>query len=219
MSTGGSKLMTIVGIVSGIKHSSLESDPKPAMYRPLMQSSWEELTLTVQSKLPPEKLTAAIREQVATVDKDQPVANVQTMESLFAKAVAPQRFQMILVALFASLALVLAMVGIYGVMAYSVTQRTHEIGIRMALGARRLDVLKLVMAQGLVEGLVGIAIGLAGAFALTRLLSSLLYGVSATDPLIFTGISLLLGLVALLACYLPARRATAVDPMTALRYE
>jgi putative ABC transport system permease protein len=219
ISIGKAKLLTIVGIVSGIKHSSLEADLKPAMYRPLMQSSWEEMTLTVRSKLPAEKLTAAIREQVAAVDKDQPIAKVQTMESLFAKAVAPQRFQMILVALFASLALVLAIVGIYGVMAYSVTQRTHEIGIRMALGARRLDVLKLVMAQGLVEGLVGIAIGLAGAFALTRLLSSLLYGVSATDPLIFTGVSLLLGLVALLACYFPARRATVVDPMTALRYE
>jgi putative ABC transport system permease protein len=177
------------------------------------------MTLTVRSSMSAENLAAAVRNEVWALDKDQPIAQVQTMESLFAKAVAPQRFQMLLVGIFAGVALLLSVVGIYGVMAYSVTQRTHEIGIRMALGAQRRDVFKLLMSQGLAEALVGILIGLAGAFALTRLMSSLLYGLSATDPLTFAGVSVLLAAVALLACYLPARRATKVDPLVALRYE
>jgi putative ABC transport system permease protein len=212
--------LTIVGVVSGIKHSSLDAEPKPAMYVSYLQSPWLDMTLTVRTSGPgAENLAAAVRQEVWALDKDQPVAGVQTMESLFAKAVAPQRFQMLLVGLFAAVALLLSVVGIYGVMAYSVTQRTHEIGIRMALGAQRGDVFKLLMGQGMTQALIGIAIGLVGAFILTRLMSSLLYGVSATDPLTFAGVSLLLTSVALLACYVPARRAMKVDPMVALRYE
>jgi len=212
--------LTIVGVVAGIKHSSLDAEPKPAMYVSYLQSHWLDMTLTVRAGGGgAENLAAAVRREVWALDKDQPVAGVQTLESLFAKAVAPQRFQMMLVGLFAAVALLLSVVGIYGVMAYAVTQRTHEIGIRMALGAQRGDVFKLLMSQGMAQALIGVAIGLAGAFALTRLMSSLLFGVSATDPLTFAGVSLLLSSVALLACYVPARRATKVDPMVALRYE
>ena len=212
--------LTIVGIVGGIKHTSLDAEPKPAMYVSYLQSPWLDMTLTVRANSAgAENLAAAVRREVWALDKDQPVASVQTMQSLFAKAVAPQRFQMLLVGLFAAVALLLSVVGIYGVMAYSVTQRTHEIGIRMALGAQRSDVFKLLMGQGMAQALIGIIIGLAGAFALTRLMSSLLFGVSATDPLTFAGVALLLSAVALLACYIPARRAMKVDPMVALRYE
>ncbi len=212
--------LTIVGVVGGVKHTSLDAEPKPAMYVSYRQSPWSDMTLAVRAgggRV--EDLAAAVRQEVWALDKDQPVARVTTMESLFAKAVAPQRFQMMLVGLFAAVALLLSVVGIYGVMAYAVTQRTHEIGIRMALGAQRSDVFKLLMGQGMAQALVGILLGLAGAFALTRLMSSLLFGVSATDPLTFAGVSVLLASVALLACYVPARRATKVDPMVALRYE
>jgi putative ABC transport system permease protein len=211
--------LTIVGIVSGVKHTSLDVDPKPTMYVPYMQSPWLGMTLVVRSKAKSDELAKAVRNEVWMVDKDQPVALVQPMASLHAKAVAPQRFQMMLIGVFAGVALLLSMVGIYGVMAYSVTQRAHEIGIRMALGAQRRDVLRLVMSQGMVQGLAGIVIGLAGAFALTRLMSSLLFGVSATDAFTFSGVSFLLAMVAMLACYIPARRATKVDPMVVLRYE
>jgi putative ABC transport system permease protein len=212
--------LTVVGVVGGVKHSSLDAEPKPAMYVSYLQSPWLDMTLTVRtSGAPAENLAGAVRQEVWALDKDQPVARVATMKSLFARAVAPQRFQMLLVGLFAAVALLLSVVGIYGVMAYSVTQRTHEIGIRMALGAQRRDVFKLLMGQGMTQAFIGILLGLAGAFALTRLMSSLLYGVSATDPLTFAGVSLLLAAVALLACYVPARRAMRVDPMVALRYE
>jgi putative ABC transport system permease protein len=185
-----------------------------------LQSPWLDMTLTVRTgSAGAENLAAAVRREVWALDKDQPVAKVQTMESLFSRAVAPQRFQMMLVGLFAAVALLLSVVGIYGVMAYAVTQRTHEIGIRIALGAQRGDVFKLLVGQGMTQAALGILLGLAGAFALTRLMSSLLYGVSATDPLTFAGVALLLAAVALLACYVPARRAMKVDPMVALRYE
>jgi putative ABC transport system permease protein len=164
-------------------------------------------------------IAAAVRYEVTTLDKDQPVSDIRPLEELAAEAVAQQRFAMMLLGVFAALALVLAAVGIYGVMAYSVTQRSHEIGIRMALGAERKDILRLVVGQGLSLTAVGVVLGLAGAFALTRFLASMLYEVRPSDPTILGVVSVLLACVGLLACYIPARRATKVDPMVALRYE
>jgi putative ABC transport system permease protein len=153
------------------------------------------------------------------VDKDQPVADIDTMDHIVSEAIARQRFSMLLLGIFAALALVLATVGIYGVMSYSVAQRTHEIGIRMALGARRTDVLQMTVKQGLRLVSVGMLLGLVAAFLLTRVLASLLFGISATDPITFIGISLVLLAVAILASYVPALRATKVDPITALRVQ
>ncbi|MGB8507369.1 MAG: FtsX-like permease family protein, partial [Pyrinomonadaceae bacterium] len=152
-------------------------------------------------------------------DKDQPVADVRTMDALLASSVARQRFNTLLLGVFALVALLLAAVGIFGVMNYSVAQRTHEIGIRIALGARGGDVLKMVVGQGMLLIVIGVALGLGISLALTRVMSSLLYGVSATDPLTFAGVALLLMVVAFVACFIPARRATRVDPMVALRHE
>ena len=153
------------------------------------------------------------------IDKDQPIAQVQTLDDKLSESIAPQRFTLLLLGIFALIALSLASAGIYGVMSYAVTQRTHEIGVRMALGAQSKDVLRMVVGQGLILALTGIAIGLIASFALTRLMKGLLFGVSATDPVTFFGISLLLTLIGLLASWIPARRATKVDPLVALRYE
>ncbi|MDQ3917552.1 MAG: FtsX-like permease family protein, partial [Acidobacteriota bacterium] len=152
-------------------------------------------------------------------DKDLPVYSIKTLDEYLASSVAQPRFNTLLLAIFAGLALVLTIIGLYGVMSYSVIQRTHELGIRIALGAQTRDIQKLVLGQGMVLTLIGIGIGLLGAFALTRLMRSLLFGVSATDPLTFVAVSLLLAAIALLACLIPARRAMKVDPMVALRYE
>jgi len=164
-------------------------------------------------------LSTAIRSEMRQLDVGLPVRNLRSMEQLVDQSIAPQRFNLSLLSLFAALGLLLASVGIYGVMAYSVSQRTHEIGLRMALGAQARDVLKLVVKQGMALVLVGVAIGLIASFAMTRLMKNLLFGVSATDPATLAGVALLLTGVALLACYIPARRATKVDPLVALRYE
>jgi putative ABC transport system permease protein len=214
---------TIVGVVSDVKGGSLNRPTLAQVYAPLTQyrrEGWSNsLMLAVQTSTTPEALTAAIREQVRGIDPDQPVTSVRTMDQLLSRTLSEAKFSLLLFGLFAVLALVLAAIGIYGVMATAVTQRTHEIGLRMALGAQKRDVLRLVIGQGMTLVLIGVAAGLASAVALTRLMSTLLFGVSATDPMTLALITLLLAAVALLACYLPARRATKVDPMVALRYE
>jgi putative ABC transport system permease protein len=177
------------------------------------------MSLVMRTTPDPSSLVAAVRNQVLDIDKDQPIYNIKPMSELIAASMSQQRFAMLLLTVFGGVSLTLAAVGIYGVMSYSVTQRSHEIGIRMALGARGSDVLSLVVGQGLRLVLFGVAIGLAGAFALTRVMSSLLFGVSATDPLTFVVTSIVLSGVALVACFVPARRAARVDPMVSLRYE
>ena len=218
----------IVGVVGHVKHYGLDGEVpvEPQFYfalgqvpASLMPVIANGISVVARTQVEPQSLAAQVRGQILAVAPDQPVFNVRAMKEMIAESIAPRRFSMFLLLVFAVVALVLAAVGIYGVMAYSVTQRTHEIGIRMALGAQAADVLRMILRQGLFLILAGIALGLAFAFALTRVLASLLYGVSATDPLTFAAISLLLVTVALLACYLPARRATKVDPMVALRYE
>jgi putative ABC transport system permease protein len=213
------KKWEIVGIVGDVRHTSLDIEPVPEMYVSHSQQSWDFLTLVVRSSSDPMALATPVRNEILAVDKDQPISSIQSMESMVSASVAQPRFYLLLLGIFAALALILAAVGIYGVLSYSVTQRMHEIGIRQALGAEPSDVIKLVVGQGMKLALTGVAIGLIGAFALTRLMSSLLYGVSATDPLTFAGLALLLTAVAMLASYIPARRATKVDPMIALRYE
>jgi putative ABC transport system permease protein len=206
----------IIGIVGDIRHRALESDPRAAMYMPAYERS---MNVVLRSKADPASLTAAVRNEVQHIDPNQPIAAVRTMEQWLETSVAAPRYRTTLLGLFAVVALLLASTGIYGVMSYSVSQRTHEIGVRMALGARRLDVLKLVVRQGMMLVLLGVALGLVGAFALTRLMSTLLFGVTAKDPFTFVAVSALLTFVAFVACYLPARRATTVDPLVALRYE
>jgi len=214
---------TIVGVIGDVKGGNLEAGANAEAYVPLEQyrgEAWNNaLFLAVRSPLPTDSLTAAIREQVRALDREQPLTSLATMEERLSSAFAQPRFHALLLGLFAGVALLLAAIGIYGVMSYAVTQRTPEIGIRLALGARTVDVLRLVIGQGMKLALGGVLLGLGGALALTRLLKTLLFGVSATDPLTFAVIALLLTAVALLACYLPARRATKVDPMIALRRE
>ncbi|MGH9835302.1 MAG: FtsX-like permease family protein, partial [Blastocatellia bacterium] len=188
-------------------------------YFPFLQLPFGGMTVVVKHRLDPEQMTAAVRQQVLSLDPNQPVYNIRTMDQIHDESVASEKLNLTLLGLFASVALALAIVGIYGVMSYSVTQRTHEIGIRVALGARSGDVLGLVIRQGMKLALVGVAGGVIISLALTRLMETLLFNVKATDPLTFAAIALLLTLVALLACYLPARRAAKVDPMVALRHE
>jgi putative ABC transport system permease protein len=209
----------IVGVVKDIRHTALDSEPQPEMYFPFSQFPLPFMTIVVRTASDPLSLVPAARNQVMAVDKDQPISNIHTMEELLAISVSQRRFNMLLLITFAVVALALASVGIYGVMSYTVAERTHEIGLRMALGAQRRDVIRLVISQGMMLAGIGVGIGLVCAFAMTRMMSSLLFGVGATDPLTYALIAALLSSVALLACYLPARRATKVDPMVALRYE
>jgi len=218
--TGPDDWFQIIGIAKDVRQFELNAEPKPQMYLPYVQADFfAPRDLVVKTDVDPIGLAATVRRAVWEIDKDQPVSDIRTMDEIAAESVARQRFSMLLLTIFASVALVLAAVGIYGVMSYSVTQRRSEIGIRMALGAQKSDVLKLTVGQGLKLVLVGVAFGVAGSFALTRLMTSLLFGVGATDPGTFIVISVVLVSVALLANYIPARRATKVDPLTALRYE
>ncbi|HKR12251.1 MAG TPA: ABC transporter permease [Pyrinomonadaceae bacterium] len=210
----------VVGVVKDVRQFELTAEPRPQMYLSYRQAGFfAPRDLVVKTDVDPASMAATVRKTVWEIDKDQPVSNIKTMEEILLDSIARQRFSMLLLAIFAAVALILAAVGIYGVMSYSVAQRTHEIGIRMALGAQTGAVLKLAVGYGLKLVIAGIAIGLIAAFFLTRVMSTLLFGVTATDPVTFTVISLLLIFVAAVASYIPARRATKVDPIIALRYE
>jgi len=211
--------ITIVGVVKNEKLEGLAAEVKPEVYQSFLQTANNSANFVVRTTTDPRALTTAVRTEISAIDKDIPIFNVKTMKEVLYESIARERFTVLLLTIFAGVALILSAIGIYGVMSYAVTERTHEIGIRMALGANTSDVLKLVVRQGIKLALAGVGLGIAGAFALTRLIANLLFGVGATDPLTFTVISLLLTSVALLACWLPARRAAKVDPMVALRYE
>jgi putative ABC transport system permease protein len=218
----GAPLMEIVGVVGNVRYA-LGSDPQAEMYVPYAQAIPElpvfTMTVALRAAGDPQSLSSALREAVREINRDQPVVKIRTMEQNMNDSVAAPRFRTLLLGALAGLALALAGIGVYGVMAYSVSQRTHEIGVRVALGAQMRDVLGLVLGHGLALALTGVAIGAAVALALSRVLASFLYGVTPTDPITYLGVAVLLTGISALACYIPARRATQVDPMTALRYE
>jgi predicted permease len=214
--TSSPRLVQVVGVVGDVRDRGLEVEAQPTLY---VASISPGMTLIIHTRVEPLSLSTAVRQAVQAADKDQPVHDVRTMQQIVADSMARRRFALVLLAGFAVLALLLTTVGVYGVVSYSVSRRTYEIGIRMALGAAGQDVFKLVIGQALAPTMIGVVVGLIGAFALTRLMSSLLFDVTATDPVTLVGVSLLLTGAALLACYIPARRATKVDPMVALRYE
>jgi putative ABC transport system permease protein len=212
--------LQIIGVVGNVRHVGLDADPHSEIYQLLGQAQWPSMFVAIRSATSdPTSVTSAAQNVVWSVNKDVPLANVRTMQDLIANSVQRRKFSMLLLTIFAAVAMLLAAIGLYGVMSYSVAQRTHEIGIRMALGARRPDVLALVVKQGMALALMGIASGAVLALAMTRLISGMLFGITATDPMTFLGVAALLGTVAFLANYLPARRAARVDPMVALRYE
>jgi predicted permease len=219
--TPTSPSLEIVGVVRHVEHYNLDRHGlvQPQFYTNFNQTPARSIHVLVRTAVEPLSLVAAVRAQVAALNKDQAVFNVRTMEQTVAKSVATRRFSMLLLTIFAVVGLALASLGIYGLMSYAVAQRTREIGVRMALGAQVRDVLKLVMGQGMKLALVGVALGLVAALALTRTMKTLLFGISATDPVTFAAIALLLIAVALLACFVPARRATKLDPLQALRQE
>ena len=209
----------IIGVVADSKHVGLDIGVEPMVYWPYSELAYTGMTLMLRTRGDASAVASAARNVIHSLDPQQPVGEVSTMEQLLSTSVARSRFSASLLTVFSIVALVMAAVGIYGVMSYSVLQRTHEIGVRMALGAQRFDVLKLVVKKGIVLGLAGVAAGVAASFGLTRLISTLLFEVTATDTVTFVAVSVGLFLVTLIACYVPARRATRVDPLKALRYE
>jgi putative ABC transport system permease protein len=213
-------LLEVVGVVGRVKMEGLDNDSKRVQgYFSFSQVPFWGMTVVIRSKGDPNQLIAAARNQVKALDPDQPIYNIRSMDEIRGEAVAPQRLNLMLMSIFAGLAFVLAIVGIYGVMSYAVTQRTHEIGIRMAIGAQPRDVFRMILGHGMFLTAVGMVAGLLGAFVLTRLMATMLFGVKPTDPTTFAGVALLLAAVALFACYIPGRRATKVDPVNSLRYE
>jgi len=213
------KTLEIVGVVADVKNDDVEEQPDPSVYVPYDQQPWLTMNLIVHTKHEPTVVAASIRSDVRNMDRNVPVSNVKPLLRMIDERVSSKRVMTWTLGVFAAAALLLAAVGIFAVMSYVVAQRTQEIGIRLALGAQTRDVLALVIRQGLKLTVIGIVIGLAGAFAMTRALSYFLFGVTPTDPLTFIGLSTLLAGIALLACYVPARKAAKVDPMIALRYE
>jgi predicted permease len=216
---GDLRLLNVVGVVADVRDRSLESRVRPTVYAHTMQRPASPImSFVVRAEMEPASLIPIMRRTVQSLDGELPM-EFRTLQQIFSSSLEQRRFTLVIFATFAAVALVLAVMGIYGVMAYAVTQRTQEIGLRMALGATVGKVLSLVLGQGLKLIVAGIVIGLAGSIALTRLLQSLLFGVSATDPLVLLAVALLMAFVGIVACYLPARRASKVDPMISLRYE
>jgi putative ABC transport system permease protein len=218
----------VVGVVADTKQQGLDSPVPPMVFVPVPQMpdkllaivrTFTSANFTIRTTVAPLSLREAVKHEIAQLDPTLSLSDFASMEEVTARSIAPQRFNMLLVGLFAGLGLLLAAVGIYGVISYVVTQRTNEIGLRIALGAQATDVIRLILGRGLALAFSGVVLGIVAAFILTRLMKNFLYSVSATDPVTFVFISLLLVGVALLACYLPARRAAKTDPMVALRYE
>jgi len=209
----------VVGIVGDVRDAALSRKPEPMMYVPFAQAPLYGGEVVVRSSLSAASVAAGIREAVRSMDKNLPVTDIESLNDAVGQSISQERFRTFLLGSFSAIALVLAAVGIFGVMSHSASQRTHEIGIRVALGAERRDVLRLILGQGTKLALLGLGVGLVAAFLLTRLMSSLLYRISATDPATFASVTIILLSVALTACYIPARRAMRVDPMVALRHE
>jgi len=209
----------IIGVVGNVRYDSLVDESPPAVYFPHPDLAYSFMTLVIQTDGDPAAIAPAVQREIRALDPNQPVSDVRTMNQVMSEWVARSRFNTLLLGLFAALATLLSAVGIFGVMNYSVALRTREIGLRLAVGAQPRQVLMLILKQGLLLTIAGVVLGLAAAFALTRLMSGLLFGVTAFDPATFATISLLLVVVSLLACYLPARRAMRIDPLQALRYE
>ena len=214
------KPLEIVGVVADAKLYGLDTPVEPAVYLPQAQAPGSSaMAIVVRTEGDPAALTAAVRREILRLDPEQPVSNVRTMQTVFADSLTLRRVSMMLLMVFASLALTLASVGVYGLTAYAVSRRTHEIGLRVALGASQSHILRLVVGRGLITSLIGSAVGVGAALLLTRGLAGMLYGITPRDPLVFAGVPLLLIAVSVLASYVPARRATRIDPLVALRYE
>ena len=209
----------IIGVVGDVRHTGLDSNPRPEFFVPHLQNPFGGMAIVVRTSSDPAVLLSAAKDQIREINKDQPFYSINTMDELVSKSLGERRFNLLLLCTFATIALTLAGVGIYGLISFSISQRTHEIGVRMALGARARDITRMVLGEGIVLALIGVGAGLIGALLLTRFLKGFLFGVTPTDPLTFAAISLLLVALALVASYVPARRATRVDPMVALRYE
>jgi predicted permease len=216
---GDGEWMTVVGVVRDIRQSGLDQEAAPHVYAPYQQGALLRTGLLVRTTVEPATLVPALQSAVNTIDPDLPIYNVRTMDESIAMSVSDRRLNLILLSVFALTALLLAVAGIYGVLSYSVTQRVKEIGIRMALGAQRKDIVRLIVGEGMLPVGLGLAVGIAGALMLSRVLGTVLIGISTKDPMMFVMVSVLLGIVALLACSIPALRATRIDPMAAVRSE